>query len=263
MGVQILDPEEGDLACGETGTGRLAPVEAIVARALEILGKDAAGPLAGRRIVITGGPTCEDVDPVRTLTSRSSGRMGIALARHARDRGGDVALISGPTWEKVPTGIENVSVRTAMEMRTAVLERMADADVFIASAAVSDFRPADTSASKLKKSEGEEERTLRLVRNPDILTEAASMTGKPGRVIVGFAVETENLEANAQRKLEDKKLDLIVANPVSSFGGNETRAVLLDSKGNRNPFGPGTKEALADTILDAVQDQIQSRTVRS
>jgi phosphopantothenoylcysteine decarboxylase/phosphopantothenate--cysteine ligase len=254
MGIHVVEPAEGDLACGEWGSGRLAPVDEIVDRALGILGIAGKGDLAGRRVLVTAGPTAEDLDPVRTLTNRSTGRMGFAVAREALARGAEVVLVHGPTHLKPPSGAVAVPVRSALEMREAVLERLEGTSIVVAAAAVSDFRPASYSESKLSKEKGEAERTVQLVRNPDVLAEAAAAPGREGRILVGFAVESGELEPNARRKMEEKDLDLVVANPVASFEVESSRALILDRRGESQPVGPAPKETVARAILDRVAE---------
>lgn len=258
MGVRFVGPAEGDLACGETGAGRLAPVDDIVEACLEILGRPRGlGRLAGRRVLITAGPTAEDIDPVRTLTNRSSGRMGFAMAREARERGAQVVLVHGPVSLEPPEGVEVLAIRSAREMRERVLERLAETQVLVGAAAVADYRPEECATNKLKKSAGEEERSVRLVRNPDILSDAAAAGGREGRLHVGFAVETEDLATNARRKLQAKDLDLIVANDASAMGGTDGELVIFDRDGEVLRAGPAGKDALARAVWDAVEASLR------
>jgi len=249
-GVGVVEPGEGYLACGWLGKGRLAEVETIVEAALARLARRAE--LAGETLLVTAGPTIEDIDPVRYVSNRSSGAMGYRLAEAARDRGARVILVSGPTALAAPHGVTVVSVRSAEEMQKAVAAHVAAATVVIAAAAVSDYRPAQSSASKLKKTEAP--LGLELVRTPDILKDLGAAKG--GRLLVGFAAETEDLVANARRKLEAKNLDLIVANDVTApgagFGAPTNAVVLLRRDGQRRDVPLVTKREVAERILDEV-----------
>jgi phosphopantothenoylcysteine decarboxylase / phosphopantothenate---cysteine ligase len=216
-GVHIVAPDEGYLACGMVGAGRLAGVDAIAHAVLGVLG--ISRDLAAETILITAGPTCEDIDPVRYLTNRSSGKMGYALADAAHRRGAKVILISGPVSIAPPSGVEFVSVRTAEEMLSAVRERVAESTVAIMAAAVADFRPAAQESTKIKR--GSNGFTLDLQPTQDILAEVAaqnsSVNGRK-RIIVGFAAETNNLLEHARKKLAEKGADFIVANDVTQPG---------------------------------------------
>ena len=239
-GVRVVDPGVGDLACGWTGPGRL-PEPELLANAVEAaLTPPRQRDLAGRRVVIAAGPTREPVDPVRYLSNRSSGRMGVALARAARERGAEVTLVLGPSTVKAPDGVREESVETALEMRAAVLAAADEADACVMAAAVSDFRPRRSSATKLKAGgfrgpESEEDPpTLELEANPDILAELGARRGPGGhpRVLVGFAAETSDPASEATRKLAAKRCDLIVGNRVGPglvFGSDRTEAVLVEA----------------------------------
>src|SRR3984885_5482963 len=210
-GVKIVDPGSGYLACGMTGTGRLAENETIVAAVLEALG--ASQDLHGETVLITAGPTREKIDPVRYLTNRSSGRMGYALAEAALRRGARVLLVSGPTELKPPGAAELTWVESAEEMRDAVLKLLPQASIVIKTAAVSDYRPKVAAGQKIKR---KGPTTLELEATPDILKELASK--KTSQIVIGFAAETENVLENARQKLVAKKLDAIVVNDVSRDG---------------------------------------------
>ena len=220
-GVGVVEPGRGYLACGWLGKGRLAEVGEIVEAAMAALLR--RRDLEGETVLVTAGPTVEDVDPVRFVSNRSSGKMGYRLAEAARDRGAKVILVSGPTSLPAPHGVEVVSVRSAQDMQRAVADRVGPATVVIAAAAVSDYRPVAASASKIKKTDGPV--TLELVRTPDILKGLGEAKG--ARLLVGFAAETEDLVGNARKKLEAKNLDLVVANDVTApgagFGGRDER----------------------------------------
>lgn len=249
-GVAVVPPGSGYLACGWLGKGRLAEVGEIVDAARRALAR--RRELEHETVLVTAGPTVEDIDPVRFVSNRSSGAMGYRLAEAARDRGAKVILVSGPTTLPVPHGVELASVRSAEEMRRAVAERVGPATIVIGAAAVSDYRPAETSPSKLKKAEGP--LRLDLVRTPDILKELGATKG--GRLLVGFAAETADLLANAAKKLEVKNLDLVVANDVTQkgagFGGDTNAVVLLRRDGQRRDVPLATKREVADSILDEV-----------
>jgi phosphopantothenoylcysteine decarboxylase/phosphopantothenate--cysteine ligase len=211
-GVHVVAPDEGYLACGMVGAGRLASTDAIVLRVREVLGL--RHDLEGQTVLITAGPTCEDIDPVRFLTNRSSGKMGYALAEAAQRRGARVILVSGPTDLKIPEGVDWVPVRTTEQMHQAVRERAPEADIVVMAAAVSDYRPSATHQTKLKRGDGG--LTLTLEPTPDILAELGNEKGK--RVLIGFAAETNNVAENARAKLVRKSADMIVANDVTLEG---------------------------------------------
>ena len=224
-GVRVLGPAVGEQACGETGLGRMLEPAELVA---ELRATAAPGVLAGRRVLVTAGPTFEPIDPVRGLTNRSSGKMGYAVAAAARDAGAEVCLVSGPTCLAAPSGVRRVDVETAAEMRSAVLAEL-PADVFIAVAAVADYRVETVAAHKLKKSAAGLH--LDLAPNPDILAEVAARADAP--FCVGFAAETENLLAHAEAKREHKKLPLLVANLAQdTFGLESAELILLDAAGS-------------------------------
>jgi len=215
-GATVLGPDSGSQACGETGAGRMWEPEAIAAAVLAPPPDPAvAAVLGGRRLLLTAGPTVEDLDPVRYLGNRSSGRMGYAIAAQAQRLGLQVTLVSGPVNLPVPPGVERVAVRSAEAMREAVMARVATADLFIATAAVADFRPRAASPEKIKK-RGDGGLTLELVQNPDILAEVAARQDRP--FVVGFAAETQDVERYARDKLERKRLDMIAANRVGEEG---------------------------------------------
>jgi phosphopantothenoylcysteine decarboxylase/phosphopantothenate--cysteine ligase len=249
-GVGIVEPGSGYLACGWLGRGRLAEVGDIVAAALAALAR--RRDLAGESVLVTAGPTVEDVDPVRFVSNRSSGRMGYRLAEAARDRGARVVLVSGPTELPSPAGVEVVRVRSAEQMARAVEAHAAGAGIVVMAAAVSDFRPATVSPSKLKKSSSG--LTLELERTPDILRALGESKG--GRFLVGFAAETGDVLGEARRKLAQKNLDLIVANEVGGgaggFASEENAATLLDASGAERQVPLVSKRELAERIWDRV-----------
>jgi phosphopantothenoylcysteine decarboxylase / phosphopantothenate---cysteine ligase len=224
-GVRIIQPDEGEMACGTIGPGRLSEPDMIVAAALEILNEsgnpspacvvDSALDLVDEHIVITAGATRESIDPVRFISNRSSGRMGFALAEAAQDRGARVTVVAGATTADAPPGVNVLRVNSAAEMNEAVREAMGEATIFIAAAAVSDYRPKQTAETKIKKSRPNLE--LVLERTPDILAEV-SRNRRNGQIIVGFAAETDHVIENAREKLRSKNLDMIVANDVTQAG---------------------------------------------
>jgi len=223
-GVSLLGPAAGEQACGEIGLGRMLEPADILAALPSVLG---AGPLAGKRILITAGPTFEAIDPVRGLTNRSSGKMGYALAQAAAEAGAEVCLVSGPTCLAAPAGVRRIDVQSAAEMREAV-QRELPSDVFIAVAAVADYRMEAAATQKIKKSDAG--LTLNLVTNPDILAEVAAMPGAP--FCVGFAAETERLAEHAEAKRLKKKLPLLVGNLAQHTLGQDTaELVLFDDRG--------------------------------
>ena len=255
-GVHVVAPDEGYLACGMTGAGRLAATDAIVEKVCAVLGL--RHDLEGQTVLVTAGPTREDIDPVRFLTNRSSGKMGYALAEAAVRRGAHVILVSGPTDLPVPEGADWVPVRTTEEMRKAVRERASDANVVIMAAAVSDYRPAAPRAQKVKRDD--ERLVLELEPTPDILAELGREKGS--RVLVGFAAETERVAENARDKLARKGADMIVANDVTQQGAGfdtDTNIVTLFLRDGRSlPLPKLSKFDVANRILDHVLE-LQSR----
>jgi len=247
-GARVVGPVVGALAHGDEGAGRMVEPEEILAAAEDILarGRD----LAGRRIVVTAGPTHEPIDPVRFLGNRSSGRMGVAVAKEAFDRGADVTLVYGPGTVEPPVGPSVVRVETANEMRVATLDAAAEADAVVMAAAVADFRPETAADAKLKKDAGPPE--LHLVPTADILAELGAARGD--RVLVGFAAETQDLEAAGRAKLQAKGLDLIVVNEVgrvgTGFGSDTDRAAILAAHGQDEPLKDWSKAELATAICD-------------
>lgn len=250
-GIQFVGPENGALASGEEGVGRMAEPEGIAAAAMAAC---APRDLAGRTVLVSAGPTHEAIDPVRFVGNRSSGKMGFAIAERAAQRGASVVLVSGPVSLAAPSGVELVRVRSALEMQAAI-ESRDGVDAVVMAAAVADYRPRDVSPSKAKKQEGEDTRTLALVRNPDILLGLGARraaTGSKRPVLIGFAVETEDLVAAARAKLTKKKVDLVVANHASvAFEGDASEVTLVDANGE-TPLGTLAKRETADRILDRV-----------
>jgi phosphopantothenoylcysteine decarboxylase/phosphopantothenate--cysteine ligase len=249
-GHTVLEPGYGELACRTEGQGRLAEVGKIVEEIETIL---APKDLRGERILVTAGPTQEPFDPVRYITNYSSGKMGYALAVAARRRGADVTLVSGPTELPVPQGVAFVRVKTALEMRDAVMARLEESTVLIKAAAVADYRPAIFEKTKIKKKDAA--LTLSLERNPDILTEAAGRKGD--RILVGFSMESDNALENARAKLMGKGMDFIVANDVTESGAGfrtDTNIIrIIDREGTVEAFPLMDKMDVAGVILDRVK----------
>lgn len=273
--VRLVGPGVGLLADGDVGSGRLAEVPEIVKAALEALGlaeldertsPELAGEgldLEGRKLLVTAGPTREPLDPVRFLSNPSSGRMGYALAEAAARRGAEVVLISGPVELPAPAGVDLVRIQTAEQLRDAALAALPGCAAIIAAAAVSDFRPRETLAHKKKKG-GSEGETLELIRTPDVLLALSRAAGDgPSRpVLVGFAAETDDLVANARRKLVEKAVDLVVANQVggegSAFGSADNQATLVSGEGTEQ-LPRMSKALLAEKILDRVVKLLRAR----
>ena len=253
-GVEIMEPDEGPMACGEFGPGRLPSPEAIAGRIAERLNAGIRrGPLTGMRAVVTAGPTREAIDPVRYISNRSSGRQGYAIAEALGRLGAETVLISGPTSLADPPGVRTERVETAMDMLAAVEARL-PADVFISVAAVADWRPAEPSERKLKlKSRKSGRVRFDLVENPDILRTIARRTEGRPRLVIGFAAETDNIELNASGKLERKGCDWIVSNDVSGdvMGGPENQVVLHTREG-AEPWPRMSKEAVAARLAQAI-----------
>jgi phosphopantothenoylcysteine decarboxylase / phosphopantothenate---cysteine ligase len=249
-GAKVVSPDEGYLACGMTGPGRLAGQEEIIAAVREAL--HAQRDLEGETVLVTAGPTCEDLDPVRYLTNRSSGKMGYAVAEAAARRGAKVLLVSGPTSLEAPAGLERVSVRTAEEMHRAVTGRFAECTIAILAAAVADYRPTEKQPQKIKRSKAS--LTVQLEQTRDILAEVAKVKGE--RLVVGFAAETDHVAENARKKLTAKNADLIVANDVTTEGAGfdlDTNVVTLFARDGRDlPLPRMTKTEAAQRILDEV-----------
>lgn len=253
-GVVIVEPESGYLASGIEGEGRLADPVVIADRVMDVLSsRQRARDFVGQRVLVTAGPTCEDIDPVRFITNRSSGKMGYALAEAALRRGAQVTLITGPTSLVPPPGAEVVRVRRAQEMYEAVLRHVEAATIVIKAAAVADYRPASTQPTKLKK--GTAPLLVELEPTTDILAELGKRKGS--RILVGFAAETENLIENGREKLQRKNLDLIVVNDVSredaGFGSDFNAALLIDRSGTVVELPLMSKREMAERILDHVK----------
>jgi len=254
-GHRFVDPEPGRLACGMEGEGRLAPVERIVEHILEELRLDRS--MSGWKVLVTAGPTVEDVDPIRFMSNRSSGKMGYAIAKTAMRRGAEVFLVSGPTGLPAPDGVKTEQVRSAAEMKDAVLKLFPHMDVVVKAAAVADYCPTETSAQKIKKTDAG--MALHLVPTEDIL--ALLGKRKKKQILVGFAAETENLLERAREKMGRKNLDFIVANDVSSgvFGSDTSSVHILKQSGEPLVLRDETKHTIATRILDLV---VESRKLK-
>jgi phosphopantothenoylcysteine decarboxylase/phosphopantothenate--cysteine ligase len=253
--VALVGPVSGEVASGDVGQGRMAEPEAIAAAIATAL---SPRDLAGMRVVVTAGPTLEDVDPVRFLGNRSTGKMGFAIAERAAARGAEVTLVAGPVSLPTPHGVKRVDVRGAVTMRQALWQAMgldlSRADALVMAAAVADHRPAETSASKIKK--GDERVTLELVKNPDLLAEVGAARAGKRPVLIGFALETERgeaLVAYARRKLKDKRVDLVVANEASDSFGREDNVATLVGPDDAEALPAMSKASLADVVLERVR----------
>jgi len=250
--IAVMEPEVGELACHTEGPGRLPGLEQIVEQSWSMLSQQ---DLSGLRILVTAGPTVESIDPVRYITNRSTGKMGYALARAGRRRGATVTLVSGPTSLRQPFGVTFRGVKTAKEMKRVVLENGPNCDIIIKAAAVSDYRPRHCAQHKIKK--GVESISLDLVKNPDILAQLGETKNKFSHILVGFAAETNDLLANAKKKLKAKNLDMIVANDVSrddagfEIDTNIVKIIYEDGHAEQLPIM--TKDEVADLVLDRIK----------
>lgn len=249
-GISILGPASGEQACGEFGVGRMLEAAELFDELHAFLQPKV---LAGRRVLLTAGPTFEPLDPVRGLTNLSSGKMGFALARACAEAGAEVTMVTGPVALVTPRGVSRVDVRTALEMREAVLQHLCGQDVFIGVAAVADYRPRSVEVHKLKKSTGP--LTLELIANPDILAEVAAREDAP--FCVGFAAESRELERHAEAKRVGKKLDLVVGNLIQDgLGGDSNRVTLFAADGSV-PLAPANKIELARQIVDFIAPRLE------
>lgn len=249
-GIYILGPDTGSQACGETGAGRMLDPDAIAATVCGLSVGKGDGSLEGRVVVVTAGPTREPIDPVRYVTNRSSGKMGYAIARAAAAQGASVILISGPVGLPQPPGMQVVQVDTAQEMFDATHRHVTEADIFIAAAAVADYRPAEFQSQKIKKRDAA--MSLELIRCPDILASVAALSGAP--FTVGFAAETEQVEEYARAKLENKSLSMIIANKVGDDQGfdSDDNAVTVLWPNGKKEFPRSAKVDLARDLIDLV-----------
>ena len=251
-GIEVIGPAEGDQACGETGPGRMVEPDVLAAAVIDRAAR--SGALAGRKVIVTAGPTRERVDPVRFITNRSSGKMGFAVAEAARDAGAEVILISGPVNVCTPPGVRRVDVETADQMLAAVNENLGGTDIFIAAAAVSDYRPLQVSTEKIKKTS--DSLMLALSRTTDILATVAAGAARP--FVVGFAAETQNVERNALAKLEGKNLDMIAANKVGdglAFDKDENALTVYWPGGGKRELAFSSKLALARQLVEVIAER--------
>lgn len=250
-GLQIISPSSGSLACGWEGMGRLPEVDDIVS---EVLLHFRESPLRGKKVLISAGPTWEPIDPVRYISNPSTGKMGYALAEEANKRGAEVVLVSGPSYLQIPKGIRIKKVKTAEEMREAILTEFLDCDLMISSAAVSDFKPKKILHKKEKKKEAD--LNIELVQTPDILAELGQKK-KPSQILVGFAAETHDLTSEALRKLKTKNLDMICANDISKadvgFASDQNEMTLFLASGEKIELPLSSKAKIAKGILDQVE----------
>jgi len=256
-GVHVFGPDSGSQACGETGEGRMMEPADIAAAAFGVL--PAEGPLKGRKVLITAGPTRERIDPVRFISNRSSGKMGYAVAQAARDRGADVVLVSGPVNLCAPPGVKRISVESAQQMHEAVMQEIAGTDIFVGTAAVADYRPATPADCKIKKVSDKLE--VCMERTVDILAAVAQRADRP--YTVGFAAETNDVEEHALAKLNRKNLDLIAANEVGDtkvFEADDNALTLLWPNGGRLELGAGAKTELAQKLVDFIVTRFNERT---
>lgn len=249
-GTAFVGPEEGRLASGQMGLGRLSEVPVILGAVRSALGN--SGDLTGKKIVISAGGTHEAIDPVRFVGNESSGKMGFAIAEAARDRGAEAVLVSGPSVLPDPYGVKVTRVKSAVQMRDAIVEETADAQALIMAAAVADYQPAEPVGNKIKR-EGRDTLTLSLMRTPDILAEVGR---RPGLIKVGFAAESQDLLENAKAKIAAKGLDLVVANDITAtdagFAVDNNRVVVIDAKGNQEEWPLMTKYEVGWHILDTI-----------
>jgi phosphopantothenoylcysteine decarboxylase/phosphopantothenate--cysteine ligase len=218
-----------------------------------------AMPLAGRRIVVSAGPTCEDIDPVRFIGNRSSGKMGFAIAEAAARAGADVALVAGPVHLGTPRGVARIDIRSAAQLRDAVLAAL-PADAYVGAAAVADWTPRDVAPHKLKKRDGQDTLTIELERTPDVLAEVAAHATLRPRLVVGFAAETKDLEANARAKLERKRVDLVAANlvgtPGTGFESDDNALAVFGRDGSTLRLGPAPKRELAEALVQLIAERL-------
>jgi len=263
-GAQMIGPDDGAQACGEFGPGRLAEPDAIVRALVASRAPSGSGPLAGQRVLVSAGPTYEDLDPVRYIGNRSSGKMGFAIAAAAAELGADVTLIAGPVSLPTPAGVRRIDVRHAVEMRGAAIAALPQ-DIYIGAAAVADYMPAQTVADKIKKPTDEGSResglTLELVRTPDILAEIAAHARRP-RLVVGFAAETRALAESARDKLQRKRVDAIAANRVGVAGSGfdcDSNALSVYWNGGEAELGPAPKTQLARELLALLLDRVAAK----
>ena len=257
-GIGFVGPAAGDMACGEVGAGRMAEPHEILAAILERLAGDR--PLAGRRAVVTSGPTHEPIDPVRFIANRSSGRQGHAIARALAAAGAEVTLVTGPVCLEPPPGVRTIAIETAREMLEAV-EAALPADIAVCAAAVADWRPTQEASSKLKKEHGTDAPLISLTANPDILTTLSAPGPRRPRLVVGFAAETDDVALNAQAKIARKGCDWLLANDVSpgtgTFGGSRNTVTLLTGDGGEEAWPELDKTAVAERLVARIAARLE------
>lgn len=253
LGYEFIEPASGRLACGDEGRGKLADVNTIVEKVLDALeNKDIPKDLLGKKVLISAGPTYSNIDPVRFITNKSTGKMGYYIAEEARDRGADVTLVSGPTNLKPPYGVKVINITTNEEMKEAIFENYEDSNIVIKSAAVADYKIKNYSNDKIKKGDGD--LVLTFVRDNDILKLLGEK--KTNQILVGFAAESTNISENAKRKLESKNLDYIVANDITSsdtgFGSDDNKVVIFTKDGEEINLDKMSKRKVASKIFDTI-----------
>ncbi|MGB1846467.1 MAG: bifunctional phosphopantothenoylcysteine decarboxylase/phosphopantothenate--cysteine ligase CoaBC [Pseudohongiellaceae bacterium] len=254
--IHVWGPASGEQACGDVGPGRMIEPQEIADRCA---GMFETTRLTGKKVLITGGPTREAIDPVRFISNHSSGKMAFALAAEAAAAGAQVSLVSGPVHLPTPDRVGRTDVESAEQMLEAVMERVADTDIFIGVAAVADYRPATIEAQKIKKNA--DSMTLALVKNPDIISRVAALTDGP--MVVGFAAETEHLEANGTEKLKRKGLDLLFANKATETFNSDEVTVTALSGHSQQTLGPGSKLNIARLMLDLIAEHLEQKTMPS
>ena len=251
FGYKFIEPASGRLACGDIGIGKLADVNTIVERVIEEL-EDKEQDLLGKKVLVSAGPTIAPIDPVRYITNRSTGKMGYAIAKEARDRGAEVILVSGPTNLEPPKNVKIINIKTNEEMKKEILQNFKWADIVIKSAAVADYKPKEYSKEKIKKGEGD--LNICLTRDNDILKFLGEI--KTHQVLVGFAAESDNVLENAERKLKNKNLDFIVANDITSsdtgFGSEDNKVVILSKNNEKLELEKMSKKKFASNIFDII-----------
>ncbi|MFZ9026892.1 MAG: bifunctional phosphopantothenoylcysteine decarboxylase/phosphopantothenate--cysteine ligase CoaBC [Pseudohongiellaceae bacterium] len=254
--IHVWGPASGEQACGDVGPGRMIEPQEIADRCA---GMFETTRLTGKKVLITGGPTREAIDPVRFISNHSSGKMAFALATEAAAAGAQVSLVSGPVHLPTPDRVGRTDVESAEQMLEAVMERVADTDIFIGVAAVADYRPATIEAQKIKKNA--DSMTLALVKNPDIISRVAALSDGP--MVVGFAAETEHLEANGTEKLKRKGLDLLFANKATETFNSDEVTVTALSGHSQQTLGPGSKLNIARLMLDLIAEHLEQKTMPS
>lgn len=254
FGYKFIEPASGRLACGDIGIGKLADVNTIVERVIEEL-EDKEQDLLGKKVLVSAGPTIAPIDPVRYITNRSTGKMGYAIAKEARDRGAEVILVSGPTNLEPPKNVKIINIKTNEEMKKEILQNFKWADIVIKSAAVADYKPKEYSKEKIKKGEGD--LNICLTRDNDILKFLGEI--KTHQVLVGFAAESNNVLENAERKLKNKNLDFIVANDITSsdtgFGSEDNKVVILSKNNEKLELEKMSKKKVASNIFDMILEK--------